>query len=243
MDPMVDLAQRLSARADEGVQHEELEESFESMTVDQLDEFIKNGGEGSFIGTLALEERAWEEKVAAADRKGREMAKLAAAVKLPTVAGLKSGVQKAVGQGLHSVMGSGAATRVGAGVAGGAGLGAARGLVGDPGKDANGNQKSRLGFMAKNMVGGAALGAAAGAAADPLARAAARNTGRVGQATRGAMQAGAATKRDLMRTRGFNMAAAKKVAPPVPAAAPVNLVAPAAAPTTVPRMPGARVPM
>lgn len=76
MHPMVELARALSDRANEGIQPEEVIESFESMTVDQLDEFVKNGGEGSFIGQLALsQQNEWEEKTAMAVKMGMEMAK------------------------------------------------------------------------------------------------------------------------------------------------------------------------
>jgi hypothetical protein len=75
MDPMTKMASALSDGA------EELEETLESMTVDQLDEFIKNGGEGSFIGQLALAQtQEWEEKTAMAVKMGMEMAKEAFSV-------------------------------------------------------------------------------------------------------------------------------------------------------------------
>lgn len=71
------------------------------------------------------------------------------------------------GGALHSAgqgIGANLATRAGVGAAAGGALGAAKGLVA-PGRDAQGQQKSRLGAMARGAAGGAALGAGAGAVA------------------------------------------------------------------------------
>lgn len=69
MDSMTKLASALSDGPEE-----QLEETFERMTLDQLDDLVKNGGEGSFIGQVALEQ-AWEEKTAMAVQMGIDMAK------------------------------------------------------------------------------------------------------------------------------------------------------------------------
>lgn len=73
MDPMTKMASAISDGPEE-----QLEETFESMTVDQLDDLLKNGGEGAFIGQIALDP-TWEEKTAMVVEMGIEMAKTASA--------------------------------------------------------------------------------------------------------------------------------------------------------------------
>jgi hypothetical protein len=304
MDPMTKMASALSDGP------EELEETFESMTIDQLDEFVKNGGEGSFIGQLALsQQNEWEEKCAMAVQMGSEMAQkektavfdqllggavghhygteqkkrgekyefgvpqAAGALFLPGGAGyqigrymahhdenikrgkkgkekkssmektaapmlgaLKTGMQGLAGRGMHGAISSSRNALTGGGAMVGAGLGAARGALGNPGVDPNtGQQKSRLGYMAKNIAGGAALGAGAGYAAKPLAMRAAGTTGRIGEMSRDAMatgiRGGGKGMQDMKRVAGFeNLAARKAAKAAVPAAAgATGAAAPAAA--------------
>jgi hypothetical protein len=87
---------------------------------------------------------------------------------MPTVQNVASKALPAAQVGLGKLQGSmaalGSGKMMGYGAMAGGALGAAKGLVA-PGKDANGQQKSRLGAMAggaaKGAVGGAVLGAAA----------------------------------------------------------------------------------
>lgn len=160
-------------------------------------------------------------KLAMADEWGRELAREhmeKVAIPMPSMGALKSGIGQVAGK----VMTTGAPTRA----AVGAGVGAAAGGLKNPGYDAQGNQKSRLG----GMVGGALAGAGAGVAAKAGVQALGSSNTAAGKYLGGAVTAAgkqqghlgyAVAGKQMAQARGTTQraaVAAKKAVPAAPAA-------------------------
>ena len=127
-------------------------------------------------------------KVAGAEQLGRDLARAEAAIGMEKQALMAQGIAgigKALAGGSKGVASFGrqaAGTMMKspgvAGAAMGGAAGAGVGLLKDPGYDAQGNKKSRLGAAAKGALGGAAIGGAAGTFLKPV-RGAIQNQGKL----------------------------------------------------------------
>lgn len=151
------------------------------LSIEDLDKLASADGE-SFVDSAAEEIIALE-KVAMADRWGRELAyisfeKTAVLAALSPV--LKAGI-KPVGKAMNwAAQGAGKNMMHGA-VAGGV-LGGAKGLISDPGIDPQtGQDRSRIQAAMSGALGGAALGAGAAGAAGAGLRAAGASQGATGK--------------------------------------------------------------